>query len=219
MNADPLLQCWRAAWPQALAVWSKYTRLHDPLLCTSHREALEAGLADSFAMIRLVDKSVVIDLTQVRTHGLEDFAPEILAHEIGHHVLAPATLGDQFRLLARVRAALPTLEKHVAMVANLYADLLINDRLQREGNLRMAEVFRRLAARAGAGNRVWELYMAIYEELWKLEPGSLGGLDDDASRGDAWLGARVIRVYARDWLNGAGRFASAPCVSTVLDHL
>ncbi len=26
--------------------------------------------------------------------------------------------------------------------------------------------------------------------------------------GDAWLGARVIRVYARDWLHAAGRFAA-----------
>src|SRR5690606_12346731 len=26
-------------------------------------------------------------------------------------------------------------------------------------------------------------------------------------QGDAWLGARVIRVYASEWLEGAGRFA------------
>ncbi len=37
--------------------------------------------------------------------------------------------------------ALPTLEAHAPMIANLFTDLLINDRLQRSAELRLAEVF------------------------------------------------------------------------------
>jgi hypothetical protein len=209
--ADDPLAVWRAAWPPALAVWSRFTRLQDPRLCGTRAEASKEGLQGSFAMIRLVDQRVVIDLEEVTRLGLHDYAVEILAHEIGHHVLSPATATDHARLLARIRRALPTLEAQAPMVANLYADLLINDRLQRQEGLRMADIYRRLAeANTGAGrSSVWMLYMGIYEQLWQSGAGSLGGpVDDDAMKGDAWLGARVIRNYAGDWLDGSTRFAA-----------
>ena len=51
--------------------------------------------------------------------------------------------------------------------------------------------------------------MGIYESLWGLEKGSIGGPHGDAAmEGDAWLGARVIRVYAGEWMGAAGRFAT-----------
>lgn len=209
---------WQAAWPAALAVWSKFTRLHDPRLCSSSVMAAREGLSGSFAMIRLVDQSVVIDLQSVTAHGLDDYALEILAHEIGHHVLAPGSATDQFRLLARIRRALPTLERHAALVANLYTDLFINDRLQRQAGLRMADIYRRLAAADDAATdkgAIWALYMRMYEHLWKLDKGSLYKSPGQGARGrkaeldtDAWLGARLIRVYAGDYLAGAGRFAT-----------
>lgn len=208
---ESLLERWQAAWPDALALWSRYTRLQDPRLCDSSVEAAKEGLSGSFAMIRLADQRVVIDLAKVRALDLADYAVEVLAHEIGHHVLAPATATDHVRLLARLRAALPTLEARAPMVANLYTDLLINDRLQRQAGLRIADVYRKMAASsstAPAGG-VWGLYMGIYEHLWSLPAGALGGSVDDARlRGDAWLGARLVRAYAGDWLDGAGRFAT-----------
>ena len=201
---------WREAWPVALAAWSRFTRLRDPRLCSTSVDAAREGLSGSFAMIRLADKSVVIDLEQVKALGLADYAVEILAHEIGHHVLAPATASDSFRLIARLRKSLPTLERHAPMIANLFTDLLINDRLQRSAGLRMADIYARLhQPRSAKPSRLWTLYMGIYESLWGLEHGSLGGpKDDKAVEGDAWLGARLIRVYARDWVKAAGRFGA-----------
>ena len=209
--ASPLVDTWRAAWPDALAVWSRYTRIRDARLCESSIAASREGLQGSFAMIRLLDQSVVVDLEAVRLYGLEDYALEVLAHEIGHHVLAPGSATEHFRLLARMRRALPTLESHAAMVANLYTDLFINDRLQRQSGLRMADIYRKLAraSKGKAGGELWQLYMRIYEQLWTLEAGSLSG--GDAPEGldtDAWLGAKLIRVYAEDWMTGAGRFAT-----------
>lgn len=204
------LAVWQAAWPAALAAWSRFTRLRNPRLCESSVAAGREGLDGAFAMIRLVDKSVVIDLEAIGRLHLDDHATEILAHEIGHHVLAPSTATDSFRLIARLRRALPTLERHAPMVANLYTDLLINDRLQRQAGLDMAGVYARMVERErGSRSRLWTLYMGIYEALWSLEKGSLGGpRGDAATEGDAWLGARLIRVYARDWLFAAGRFAT-----------
>lgn len=205
-----VLANWRAAWPQALADWSRFTRLQDPRLCDTSVEAAKEGLSGSFAMIRLADQRVVIDLPQVLRLGLQDHAREILAHEIGHHVLAPATATDHARLLARIRRALPTLEAHAPMVANLYTDLLINDRLQRQCGLRMAEIYQRLASVASGSSPLWQLYMGIYEQLWQQPAGSLGGpaVEDAGLRGDAWLGARVIRTYSGEWMEGAGRFSA-----------
>lgn len=210
----PLLDRWRAAWPEALDAWSKFTRLRDARLCASKVEATREGLTGSFAMIRLVDQSVVIDLETVHAIGLDDYAVEILAHEVGHHVLAPGSATDQFRLLARIRRALPTLERHAPMIANLYTDLFINDRLQRQAGLRMADIYRLLAKTAEKSKEqkqagVWTVYMRIYENLWKLDKGSLGSNSvDEHLDTDAWLGARLIRVYANDWMHGAGKFAT-----------
>ncbi len=210
LTDEARLARWRAAWPQALACWSRFTRLHDARLCGTSVEAAAQGLTGSFAMIRLADKSVVIDLEATARLGLDDYAVEILAHEIGHHVLAPATAADSFRLIARLRAGLPTLERHAPMVANLYTDLLINDRLQRQATLRMADIYVRLrSAETSPPSRLWSFYMGVYEALWGLGKGALGGpRDEPEMEGDAWLGARVVRVYAGEWLTGAGRFAS-----------
>ena len=199
---------WTEAWPAALAVWSKFTRLRPPNLCLTDAEAQQAGLTGSFAMIGLQDQSVVVSLPEVAACDLEDYPVEILAHEIGHHILAPATLTDHARMIARMRWALPTVEQHAPMVANLYSDLLINDRLQRGAGLRMGNIYRAIAA-GGNGGAVWALYTRIYEILWSLERGSLGGgKTDDRIEGDAWLGARLVRSYAHDWLDGSGRFAA-----------
>ncbi len=78
-----LLERWQSAWPQALAVWSQFTRLSDPNLCQSSVTAAKEGLTSSFAMIRLADQSVVVDLEGVERLKLEDYAVEVLAHEIG----------------------------------------------------------------------------------------------------------------------------------------
>lgn len=208
MNTGALQQQWLQAWPQALAVWSRFTRLRPPRLCTTRAQAHRQGLTDGFAMIRLQDQAVVIDLSEINRLGLQAYAVEILAHEIGHHVLAPATLTDHARCLARMRAALPTLEAFAPLLANLYTDLLINNHLQRSADLRMAEVYRYLLPQ-GNNSQLWHLYLRMYEILWRLRPGTLGAqLRDDHSEGDAWLGARLVRVYGRDWLAGAGGFAA-----------
>jgi len=211
-NLDALQATWEAAWPQALEAWSRFTRLRPPMLCVNAADAQREGLTGSFAMIRLADQAVVVSLPEVVACGVEAFAREVLAHEIGHHVLAPATLTDHARMIARMRWALPTIENQAPMVANLYTDLLINDRLQRGSGLRMADVYRAIAAKRGmlqSGGAVWTLYLRIYELLWMLPRNSLGGgFTNDRLEGDAWLGARLVRSYARDALGGSGRFAA-----------
>ena len=109
--------------------------------------------------------------------GLGDFAQEVLAHEIGHHVLAPATLTDHGRMIARMRWGLPTVEKHAPMIANLYTDLLINDRLAAQRRIAHGRrVYRRARRSEKGGAALWRVYLRIYEILWSL-------------RGERWAAA------------------------------
>lgn len=72
--AQALEPMWRAAWEPALAAWSRHTRLRQPVLCLDHAAAAREGLTESFAMIRLTDQTVVIDLARVAELGLGGFA-------------------------------------------------------------------------------------------------------------------------------------------------
>ncbi len=203
---ETLREAWTNDWAAALAIWSRFTKLSLPRWCFSVEEEAGQGLSGSFAMIRLRDQAVVVSLRQVQEEGLESFGVEVLAHEIGHHIYVPGNMLEQGRMLARMRKGLPSKEALAPLIANLYADLLLNDRLQRDANLDMAGVYEILAG--DSRNRLWRFYMRIYEILWSLPRGSLArGEIDRIMEGDAGLGARLIRSYAREWLDGAGRFA------------
>lgn len=210
---------WQSQWPGALACWSRFVKLSEPRWCLNAADEKREKLSGSFAMIRLDDHAVVISLPQVQGHKLEEFATEILAHEIGHHVYCPGDLNDNARLLARTRRGLPSREQHAPMIANLYADLLINDRLQRSCGLRMSAVYEALRVGHTEGeDELWTLYMRIYEILWSLPKNSLAsGKISPSLEADAGLGARLVRSYAHDWLKGAGRFAML-CLTYMLDE-
>lgn len=202
-----LQTAWQSSWEAALALWSRYTRLSAPRLCLTDKAAEQEGLTESFAMIRLTDQAVVVNLRQVKILHLEPFALHILGHEIGHHVYTPADLTDHARMISRVRRGLPGREELADLVANLYTDLLINDRLQRSAGLSMAAIFEKLRQTGGDGP-LWTFYQRMYEILWSLPKASLAnGSITQELEGDAYLGARLIRSYARQWLDGCGRFA------------
>lgn len=207
---EQLREEWRQAWPGALAVWSRFTKLPEPYWCLTEKEETKQGLAQSFAMIRFRDHKVVISLRLIKEENLEDYSREILAHEIGHHVLAPGDLRDSGRLLIRIRKNLPGIEQSAPVISNLYTDLLINDALERRHKLRMKDVFKALkSTQKGEQSSVWELYLRIYEHLWALPAGELvNHTSDEQLALDAVLGARIIRVYAEQWVRGSGRFAA-----------
>jgi hypothetical protein len=200
---------WQASWEDSLKIWSRYTRLREPCWCLDDQTAREEGLSEGFAMIRLVDQSIVINLGEIQTQGLADFPVEIMSHEIGHHILCPADLNDQARLIAYTRRALPGRENQAGLVANLYTDLLINDRLKRESDLRMDQVYQILLENTPDNADLWNFYVRIYEILWSLPRGTLvRGKVTAKMEGDAYLGSRLVRVFRRQWLLGAGRFAA-----------
>jgi hypothetical protein len=151
---------------------------------------------------------VVISLRMVLEKRLQGFSKEILAHEIGHHVYCPADLTDNSRMLARIRRGLPGCEEYAPMVSNLYADLLINDRLQRVCGRNMSGVYQALKSSQTNDSRLWQLYVRTYELLWSLPAKTLTNETPESRiNQDALLGTRLVRSYSKEWLGGAGRFA------------
>jgi hypothetical protein len=208
-NTD-LASRWQAAWPEALARWSAYTQLRPPSYFESDAECGDTGMAGQIAAIRLHDQSVMVNLETIRRLKLDDHALAVLAHEIGHHVYVPGNLADNARMLAAMKPVLFGLpDDTVHLVANLYGDLLLNDRLQRRAGVDVAAVYRRLAEAAGGEpTETWRVYTRTYEHLWRLPPETLApaGVTDEMNA-DAALIARLIRHYAARWLGGARRFA------------
>ena len=207
---DPLAAAWQERWADALAAWSSYTLLRPPIYFEDHRQAAADGMDGEIAAIRLQDQRIMVNLATVRERGLEEHALAVLAHEIGHHVYAPGNLGDSAKALAamgRMLVGLPPATVHLA--ANLYEDLLINDRLHRRGGVDVPAVYRRLVRREGAPTATWQVYARTYEHLWRLAPGTLavGEVPEDVDA-DAMLLARMVRSFAGDWLRGARRFAA-----------
>src|SRR5262245_38548849 len=153
----------------------------------------------------------MVNLEVVNASHLADLALPVLAHEIGHHVYVPGNLTDNARMIAAVKPVLFGLAEYTAhLVANLYGDLLINDRLQRRAGVDIAAVYRTLNQEAAGAetSRVWKVYTRTYEHLWRLPPESLSppGVTPEMNA-DAALIARLIRHYAAEWLRGARRFA------------
>lgn len=207
MNDATVLAHWQQQWQTALRLWSEHLQLQEPLWLFNVEASRAAGLTESFAAIRLTSQRVMVNLQSVAERHLNDCSLEILAHEIGHHVYAPANMTQHLQLLAVIRQALPSVEHQAPLVANLYTDLLINHHLQRNTPCRMDTVYQRL--KASAESRLWALYMRIYERLWQLTSGTLTEADiSPEMEGDAWLGSRIIKVYGKDWLTGASRFAT-----------
>ncbi|GAA3812435.1 VWA domain-containing protein [Cellulomonas soli] len=199
---DPaLVGRWEQAWPQALGAWGRTSRMHAPVL---HADADLDGSAPSFAWYDTATVEVHIDLAQVARLGLGDHAVAILAHEVGHHLLAPADRRSAVRIAARVRAGLVDLDDQVSGVANLWTDLLINDRLQRRAGVDLAAVWRTLGP---PHDPVMALVLRACEILWGLRRGALAG-PAPVGEDHANLLAKLVRAYGRDPVAGAGGFAS-----------
>jgi hypothetical protein len=208
-HIEKTLVSWQSQWNQAKLAWNPFLRLQEPIWCLSHNAAQKEGLTGSFAMIRLTDHRIVINLQEIVERNIEAYALEVLAHEIGHHIFAPANLHDNAILLNRIRFGLPGIENRAPMVSNLYSDFLINDKLQRINKLRMLEVYKTINSEDNF-SELWTLIMRTYEYLWRLNRGELATNTSFHSKkidADASLLASLVRSYSKNWIHGGGRFA------------
>lgn len=203
MTSD-LEQQWLAAWPDALTAWGPTTRMAEPVL----HATTPADAPGSFAWYDGREVRVHIDLAQVRQLGVTGLPVPVLAHEIGHHVMAPGDDRTRAAVAHRIREGLVDQPDLIGLVANLWHDLLINDRLQRTGTP-LAELWIALKPATGA-DPLMDLVLRADELLWNLPRGTLAQAEPTRPdrEGHAHLLARLVRAYRRDIVGGAGGFAA-----------
>jgi hypothetical protein len=176
----PLEGADRAAWESAQALWGVH--MHDAELAPG------AGRAEGAPAWFSFPPSITVDPAMVRELGGAAEMESVFAHELGHHVLAPSTRLDSLKIRHQLARALVAAgadrvrDDEVAMLSNLWTDLLVNTRvgvLQRRrdgpggdpGIVRLARALYRSSA--GSQDRLWWVYLRTYELLWNLVPATL----------------------------------------------
>jgi hypothetical protein len=172
ITADEVAAAWRAA----LDLWQMRVDLSPPVpLKRSGGKGWSAD--DPLAFIDLATRQVHVNLHELEDIGAAGSLAAVLAHEIGHHVRWPHTLG----LAAQLELLQKRLIPGAPSLTNAFFDLLVNEHVGHTRAAELAAVYRGFNLRAGPAPFTpfaW-LYMAIYEELWG--PAAAGPLVPDGS--------------------------------------
>ena len=192
---------WRETWPVALATWGRTSRLHAPVLHTD-----PCGMP-SWAWYSLEDVEVHVDLTVVRERHVEDHALAVLAHEIGHHLLAPVDLG-----VARAhRRARPDRARRPRPPGRARVEPVVRPADQRPAAA-PARGGPRGAVRGGRparpGRRAHAPGPAHERDPLGSGRAAPWSATTRAPDDQALLCARLVRAYARDPVGGAAGFAA-----------
>jgi len=168
----------RAAWEQALAWWG--VQVHEPVLVPG-----EGGAVGSFAWFSVDGTQVSVDTAMLVAAHMEKHLPAVFAHEVGHHVVSPATRLTSLKILHQMTRALALAgvdfpARHAPLLSNLWNDLLVNARLDQvqraaTGESGMTPIGAALAEHPATvrGSRIMWVYLRTYEHLWALPAGTL----------------------------------------------
>ncbi|MET4157508.1 VWA domain-containing protein [Agromyces sp. PvR057] len=191
----PLVGEARAAWEHAQGLWG--VRMHDAELRPGAGDAQGAAAWFTFPPSIAVDPVMLVD------DGISGELESVFAHELGHHVLAPSTRVDSFKIVQQMARALaaagavPVRPEPAQRLANLWCDLLVNARvavLQRRRGVPGVDIPEPGAApgsapgvvrlmhglfRSGfdAQSRLWWVYRRAYEHVWGLPAGTMCPVD------------------------------------------
>ncbi len=190
-------------WEKAKSTWSKFVRLQEPTMLSDPAAIKEVGMQRDIARFGLASLHVEVNMTEMKAAGLLPFLDIVLAHEVGHHVLAPGNLLVDAKMVSYISDMFPGSAANY--VVNIFTDLLINDVLYTQRGMHVEKVYKALketaekSGKMGDADKFWALYMRIYEILWRLPPGTLTGKVAADIERDAKLSARVLRTYSRRW--------------------
>lgn len=143
------------AWQTALSFWGVQPQLLPP-------RALEGpGPHPAIAWIDLVARQVYVDVDRITAFGAGFALPALLAHELGHHVRWPHTLGEDAALRLLQRRVLP---QHPGDLTNLFYDLLINQTIGEVWPTAIAALFRG-CIQGGFPSPEMVLVLGVYEVM------------------------------------------------------
>lgn len=161
----------REAWERALELWGVAIRLRPPKRIDRHVASHWKG-AEPLAFVSLKTRQVEVNFPLLDKLGASGSLEALFAHEIGHHIKFPHTLGMAAHLWVMQDRLLPG---SPAALLNLFFDLQVNEEVGRIGGQRLIDqlvaIYRGYSDGRGGATKVnplHEYYLAIYEELWGL---------------------------------------------------
>ncbi len=161
--ADEIGQAWEAA----QRVWDVRVTLSRPAPFEGGGKPSHWQAEEPLAYIDLETRQVVVNYPLLTRLGARGSLTAVLAHEIGHHVRFPHTLGEAAQLQALEKRLIPGLGHSLT---NLFYDLLVNEQVGRTHAAQLAAVYRGFTSAPGAEaiSPLFGFYLAVYEELWGL---------------------------------------------------
>ncbi len=164
---ERLERCWR----QALDDWGMEVTLSPPAPLSEQKRDSDWGGDEPLAYIDLVSRQVVVNYPLLFDIGAKDSLTGVFAHELGHHLKFPHTLGLAASLQLLEQSLIPALPHSLT---NLFFDLQVNEFVGRVRSEELAQVYRGFTRKPDATiTSLFHFYLAIYEELWGLPPGDL----------------------------------------------
>jgi hypothetical protein len=157
------------AWKDALALWDVAVSLSPPEPWAGTGKSHWKG-DEPLAYIDLETRQVVVNLALLEKLGAACSLTAVLAHEIGHHVRFPHSLGLAASLQVLEKRLIPGLRQSLT---NLFFDLLVNEYVGRTRADELCLVYQGFVRDAGAPSPLFSFYLALYEELWAKPAGFL----------------------------------------------
>jgi hypothetical protein len=185
----------RRSWKDALDVWGVNVNLGPP-------EPLQAkgkehwGGNEPLAYIDLESRQVVVNFNLLERIGAAKSLTAVMAHEVGHHVKYPHTLGLAATLEVLEKRLIPGLTQSLT---NIFFDLLVNQVVGETRADELCRVYQGFMQKAGENvPPLFNFYLAIYEELWGRPPGSLIGSGAEKTMEKDFPGFRAdARLFAQ----------------------
>ncbi len=159
-----------SAWREGIGVWGVSIELTPPL-AWDPKDKDAFGGSEPLAFVNMETRQVVVNYSLLHEMNALHCLPAVLAHEVGHHIRFPHTLGLAARLELLMARILPGAPR---MLLNLFFDLQVNEYVGHTHAASLQEVYRAFSRRAATDSPIFAFYLAIYEELWGLPPGDLG---------------------------------------------
>ncbi|MFP2923748.1 M48 family metalloprotease [Pyxidicoccus sp. 3LG] len=184
------------SWRDALDLWDVRVQLTPPEPHVPfHPDADHKN--EPLAYIDLAKRQVFVHFELLDEMGAADSLTAVLAHEIGHHARFPHTLGWDAELRVQEQRLIPGLKQSLT---NLFYDLQVNEVVGRTHAKELAEVYRGFnrLRRGDELSPMFFFYLAIYENLWGLEPGGLVPLGQEGLMEHRFPGVRAeARMFAQ----------------------
>ena len=140
-------------WKQVRKFW-RYPQLNEPEFTSKE------GMENEIAAIDMKKRRILVN-----EKNLEDkLGPGLLrpveSHEVGHYKFCPYSLKNLVKLIAVANKELNNLPQ-AKMVENLFADLMVNYHLYKNGETGIANVYEKLS-QGHEQSKLWDFYMQTF---------------------------------------------------------